>query len=283
LEFPESTFCFLFLHHSEQNFGHNQRYSESNYKRECINIVSSDVKAVTYIASVFIGIETKLLDNSIHLQFTMKEIGSCSIGTRKEASQHRNLVYRIILSPLMKTIIWITVFLLNGYSVSGQIGVNLCACQPSTYTMTFNFSLTCQDFNVTGPGIVLPPGCLTEIRGQEVVNQTELVPISVQSIQIYELDQNLQVVAQTVKEGNYLDGSSFTYTSIIATQTDQFNPTSLPQGFQLSITGVNSQEESVVQTYIIRYNNDCGIFPVLFEGQTAGWTIFVSTDMVLYE
>jgi hypothetical protein len=186
-------------------------------------------------------------------------------------------------NPSHLSIVWNTAFLIlltfkNEFFVLGQIGVNLCACQPSTYTMTFNFTLRCEDFNVTGPGIVPPPGCITEIRGQEVVNQTELVPISIQSIQIYELDQNLQVVAQTLREGNYLDGSSFTYTSIIATQTDQLNPTSLPQGFQLSITGLNGQEQSVVQTYIIRYTNDCGIFPVLVEGQTAGWTIFVSVE-----
>ena len=165
-------------------------------------------------------------------------------------------------------------------SIHAQIGTDICACQPATYTFTFDFSLTCADTNVTSPGIIPPPGCLTEIRGQETVNKTELVPISVQTIQIYELDQNLQVVAQTVREGNYLNGSTFVYTSIIATQTDKLNPTTLPQGLQLSITGLNSQEQSVIQTFIIRYNNDCGIFPVLFEGDTAGWTIFVSTCTV---
>jgi hypothetical protein len=186
-------------------------------------------------------------------------------------------------NPSHLSIVWNTVLLFlltfkNECFVLGQIGINLCACQPATYTMTFNFTLRCEDNNVTGPGILPPPGCITEVRGQEVINQTELVPISVKSIQIYELDQNLQVVAQTYLEGNYLDGSSFTYTSIIATQTDQLTSTSLPGGYQLSITGLNDQEQVVLQTYFIRYTNDCGIFPVLVEGQTAGWTIFVSVN-----
>ena len=80
-----------------------------------------------------------------------------------------------------------------------------------------------------------------------------------------------QVVSQTVRTGTFVDGGTFTYTSIIATQ-----PSVIPRGLQLVITGLNSNEESTIQTYIITYTNDCGIFPVLTEGQRAGWTIFVS-------
>jgi hypothetical protein len=117
---------------------------------------------------------------------------------------------------------------------------------------------------------------LTEVRGQDDDPDSDLVPISVQNIQIFELDQNNKVVAQTVRTGTFVDGSNFTYTSIIATETEDINPVSLPRGLQLVITGLNEMEESVVNTYIILYTNDCGIFPLLFVGQTAGWTIFVS-------
>lgn len=144
----------------------------------------------------------------------------------------------------------------------------------ATYTFTLDFGLTCVDTNVAGPGIN-ETACLTEIRGQDEVPDDELVPISVQNVQIFELDQNLQVVAQTVRAGSFVNGSNFTYTSIIATMTSSLNPTSLPRGLQLVITGLNTNEETVVNTYIILYDNDCGIFPVLTEGQTAGWTIFV--------
>ena len=159
--------------------------------------------------------------------------------------------------------------------VSAQlIGTDICGCQPAFYTFTFDFGLKCTDNTVAGPGIN-ETACLTEIRGQEEVPDDELVPISVQNVQIFELDQRLQVVAQTVRPGVFVSGSNFTYTSIISTMTDTLNPLSLPRGLQLVITGLNSNEETVVNTYIILYTNDCGIFPILTEGQTYGWTIFV--------
>ena len=132
-----------------------------------------------------------------------------------------------------------------------------------------------------GPGINAT-ACLTEIRGQDdVVPDEELVPMSVQNIQIFELDQNLQVVAQTVRVGSFVNGSNFTYATIISTRPESINPTSLPHGLQLVITGLNRNEATVVNIYIIIYTNDCGIFPILIEGQTAGWTIFVRSLVML--
>jgi len=160
--------------------------------------------------------------------------------------------------------------------VSSQtIGLDICGCQPATYTFTLDFGLTCVDTNVAGPGIN-ETACLTEIREQDEVPDDELVPISVQNVQIFELDQNLQVVAQTVRVGPFVNGSNFTYTSIISSMTEDLNPTTLPRGLQFVVTGVNSKNETVVTTQIITYTNDCGIFQVLVEGQTFGWTIFVS-------
>jgi hypothetical protein len=109
-------------------------------------------------------------------------------------------------------------------------------------------------------------------RGEPAAN----APISVQNVQISELDQNLEVVSLATRTGTFVDGSSFTYTSIIATMTDDLDAISLPRGLQLMITGLNINELTVVNTYFIVYTNDCGIFPVLTEDQTIGWTIFVS-------
>lgn len=164
-------------------------------------------------------------------------------------------------------------------SATGQslIGTDICGCQPATYTFTFDFGLTCADSNVAGPGINAT-ACLTEIRGEEEVPPEDLIPISVSTVQIFELDQNLQVFSQTVRTGDFVSGSNFTYTSIISTISDLTNVQSLPRGLQLVITGLNNKEESTVQTYIITYTNNCGLFPILTEGQTQGWTIFVSSQ-----
>jgi hypothetical protein len=166
------------------------------------------------------------------------------------------------------------VFLSRG--AAQLIGTDICGCQPATYTFTLDFSLTCEETSVEGPGIN-DTACLTDIRGQEEAPPEDLVPVSVQNVQIFELDQNLKVVAQTVRTGTFASGDTFTYTSIISTFGDTLNPVMLPRGLQLVISGVNDKEQSVINTYIIVYTNNCGVFPVLTEGMTAGWTIFVST------
>jgi hypothetical protein len=66
------------------------------------------------------------------------------------------------------------------------------------------------------------------------------------------------------------------YSSITATETDMLNASSIPRGFQLSITGRNAMEQTIVNNWLVTYDNDCGIFPVVTEGMVAGWTVFVS-------
>ena len=156
-----------------------------------------------------------------------------------------------------------------------EIGLDICACQPSVYEFTLDFELTCDDLDVGGPGIS-DTTCLTELRGQEDQDGADLVPVTVSQVSIFELDQNLDVIAQTVKTGSFLSGSTFTYTSIIATEPDMLNPNSLPRGIQLVFIGNNAMDQAVVNTFAILYNNDCGVFPLLREGQVAGWSIFVS-------
>lgn len=183
--------------------------------------------------------------------------------------------------------VFLSFFKLNLISGQDIIGVDICACQPATYTFTLNFDLVCSDTNVL-PGMtsgINATACLTEIRDEEGdddqgsnnEDDEALKPVSVQNVQIFELDQSLQVIAQTVRTGPFVNSSTFTYTSIIATLTADLDPSSLPRGIQLVSTGLNSIEQAVVNTYIILYNNDCGIFPLLFEGDRAGWTEFVSS------
>jgi hypothetical protein len=58
------------------------------------------------------------------------------------------------------------------------------------------------------------------------------------------------------------------------------NASSIPRGFQLSITGRNALEQAIVNNWVVLYDNDCGIFPVVTEGMVAGWTVFVSENPV---
>ena len=196
-----------------------------------------------------------------------------SLGRMQKSSTTpaRNYTMLIVVQVLVFSV------LLSSRVVVGQlIGTNICGCQPATYTFTFDFDLTCNDNNVEGGPGINETACLTEVRGKDEVPDEDLVPVTVQTVQIFELDQNMQVFSQTVRTGTFVDGSNFTYTSIISTITDLSDVAALPRGLQLVITGLNNKEESTVNTYIITYTNDCGIFPILIEGQTSGWTIFVS-------
>lgn len=166
--------------------------------------------------------------------------------------------------------------LASSITTAQDIGIDICACQPSVYEFTLDFALTCADQDVGGPGIS-DTTCLTELRGQENQDDADLTPVLVGQVSIFELDQNLDVIAQTVNTGNFISGDTFQYTSIIATEPDMLNPDSLPRGIQVVFIGVNEENQAVVNTYAILYNNDCGVFPLLTEGQMAGWSVFVSS------
>ena len=206
-------------------------------------------------------------------RFSRRAAKSTSLGgmQRNSITPLRKYSMQLVAQILIFSILW------SSQVVEGQlIGTNICGCQPATYTFTFDFDLTCNDNNVEGGAGINETACLTEVRGEDQVPDEDLIPVTVQSVQIFELDQNLQVFSQTVRTGTFVDGSNFTYTSIISTISDLDNVAALPRGLQLVITGLNNKEQSTVNTYIITYTNDCGIFPILREGQTSGWTIFVS-------
>jgi hypothetical protein len=65
-------------------------------------------------------------------------------------------------------------------SASGQggIGVDVCACAPSTYEFTLDFSLTCPPVNVTRDGGVSATFCQISGFGNSTQNVTDLVPVS---------------------------------------------------------------------------------------------------------
>lgn len=163
---------------------------------------------------------------------------------------------------------------------SQNIGVSTCACQPSTYTFQLNFDLTCSDRDVRpgDPGII-DTACVLNPQGNE--NVTDLVPVRVTEVQILELDQNLQVIFQTTLEDNFVNGSSFNYSSITHTMPQLLNDTSIPKGIQVFLTGRNAEEQDLVNFWAIVYDNDCGVFPLLEVDQKVGWTIFVSATIYI--
>lgn len=161
------------------------------------------------------------------------------------------------------------------YTADAQvIGVDICACSSTTYEFTLDFDLTCPPVNITRGDVIAATTCLVSPFGDPEV--TDLVPVSVQNIDILELNQNLQISVQENIAGSFGDGDTFQYTSIAALPGEIVDPVDIPRAIQLNIIGVNKFDEPIINVYLITFTNNCGRFPVLFEGQYAGWTVFVS-------
>jgi hypothetical protein len=163
---------------------------------------------------------------------------------------------------------------LGGYgAVSAQtVGVDICACQPATYEFVLDFALTCDNKTVVaGSGINASECRITTDRN---LNVTDQVPVSVSKVQVLELNQDLDIITTSQYEEEFADGDIFTYTSVIASNNIT-RPQDVPRALQMTITGRNQEEQDLVNFWIIIFDNSCGIYPVVLEGEQIGWTIFV--------
>ena len=159
----------------------------------------------------------------------------------------------------------------------GQIiGKDLCACSPSSYEFTLAFDLSCPPMNISKSDAIDQTSCVITSFGAP--NVTDLVPVSVQSIDILELGQGLRVLVQENIIGNFSNGDSFVYTSLAAAPIETNGPDEVPRAIQINIVGMNILNEALINVYIITFTNDCGAFPLFMEGQSAGWTYFTRLE-----
>ncbi|CAB9527208.1 ECF subfamily RNA polymerase sigma-24 subunit [Seminavis robusta] len=168
------------------------------------------------------------------------------------------------LQNTMWTVVSLLLVGLSSEMVSGQ---ELCSCSPSTYEFTFDFSLDCPRATNDYPDGISEVTCFITSFSADV---EDLTPIAVQSISVIEADVDRIPIAQSQIEGEFVTGDTFTYSSISALG----NSTQTPQSIQLTITGTNAGNSSLVQVWAIKFTNDCDVFPVLEEGESFGWTEF---------
>lgn len=152
-----------------------------------------------------------------------------------------------------------------------EVGTTICGCQPAVYEITLNFTVTCEDTDVEGPGID-DVACLRSSEFDDAV--TDLVPVLITDIQFLELNQELQPLQQEPRTGAFFNGDVVRYTSVLAV-LPEFTEETLPRAFQMILRGVNALDQPIQTTWLITYSNDCGIFPILLEGQRIGWSVFV--------
>jgi hypothetical protein len=167
-------------------------------------------------------------------------------------------------------------FLALMVSVAAQVGTEICACQPSEYTLKLNFALECDDRDIDGSVVagVQETACIVEGAVKDM-EPTDPFPVLVSNITITELDQELQPVKQDRRSGEFLDGAEIVYTSFTAAEPGGVDSISLPAGLQVELTGSNAGGELLKNIYVILFNQNCSIYPVLTDGMQIGWTVFV--------
>ena len=152
-----------------------------------------------------------------------------------------------------------------------------CACQPSEYTITFDFAAVCDDktIDVSVPGIA-ESICVVDspIVGTKV---TDPIPVTVSSILIAELDQDLQDLKQENFTGVFVNGDQVSYTSYTVEESGNISASDVPRGLQVTVFALNAAGEALVNRFVILYTNNCTDYPVLQEGMQIGWVVFVST------
>ena len=156
--------------------------------------------------------------------------------------------------------------------LQGVSAQELCACSPSRYTFTLDFSLSCPPVNVTRNGGISATFCQVSPFGDEFHNITDLVPAEVMYVDVLELGQAFEVLSQQNITGSFMDGDQFDYTSIV----EEEDNLEIPKVIQLNIFAQNAAGEAIVNFFAISYSNVCDEYPSLVEGESAGWTHFVS-------
>lgn len=78
---------------------------------------------------------------------------------------------------------------------------------------------------------------------------------------------------QANASGSFVEGDSFIFESIALKREDTVDP---PKIIQFNIFATNSEGQPIVNIFAISFTNDCNIFPVIDEGNSAGWVYFVS-------
>jgi hypothetical protein len=216
-----------------------------------------------------------------------------------------NSVGRHLFSSSLRCLAVSSVLL--GAAIGQEVGVDLCGCSPGTYEFTFDFSLACPPVNITRNGGVAATFCQISPfnDGGELV--TDFVPVSsslgfsfdtafssrqhsnpicaslfkveVGSVSVIELGQDFSVLIQTSFNRTFLTGDSFIYTSIVADQDEDIEANKIPKAIQLNISALNAEEQTIFNFFAIAFTNDCA-YPAIDPGNSAGWTSFVSCDML---
>lgn len=146
-------------------------------------------------------------------------------------------------------------------SMAQELGVDLCACSPGSYTFELDFSgasRDCDNSNIAaGPGI---EAAFCDIR-PFVGDDVEFDEVTFIRIVEHEPQDTGFTVAVTELEGPFSDGDTFTYNSITTTDPN-LDTSTIPGGIALFIRGINKSGQRIENIWLVKFTNDCNSLPV---------------------
>jgi hypothetical protein len=181
-------------------------------------------------------------------------------------------------SFLSNVVLSIVTIMLLGKSVHAQLGTTICICSPAIYTMTLNFTGNCENDALIGDGISTSDCAIDPFQNDNV---TDEVPVSVGSIDILELDENLVLLTQSSRFGSFGNGDIIQFASI-SNDPSMINETFYPTALQVSMIGSNADGESLFFAGLIVYSTECDQFPLILNGSSVGWITLVRCDYSLF-
>jgi len=154
-------------------------------------------------------------------------------------------------------------------------GTELCSCSPTVFNFTLNFAAECPGNLVDDAGdpindAINDQSCFTTVVAEDASNRQ---PVIVDTVTILELNMDA-VINSTTFRGPFEDGAMITYASIsnYANLTEAY----FPFGIQMTFTGKNSDNVTVINAVAVEYTNACDEWPVYPPDATIGWVEIVS-------
>lgn len=147
------------------------------------------------------------------------------------------------------------------------VTADTCICQPNQISFVLDFALTCDDRTIlTGDPGIKEAECLIFPDG------VDPIPVSVESVHIFETDQDLNLINQLNINETLSSGGTIVYNSFASINSPE---EIIPTGITVQLNGINANGESITNSFVILYTNECDVYPVLTNGDQIGWTKLV--------
>jgi hypothetical protein len=150
---------------------------------------------------------------------------------------------------------------------TAQLVDGSCACQPVAFELVFDFSSNCEDSDFSSGS----PGIEEFTCNVEPPDLADMSPTKVTQVTITEVDENNQPINEQEYTGEFQEGESLFFNSSIADGMSE-----IPRGLTVVMIGESANGTEIINLWVMLFSGSCEEYPIIQEGNKAGWTTFVS-------